>query len=689
MVSSITSYKTELNEKFYWLPAKSDLLPMGQLALGYGALATFLYFMDLKWTEAMANIWLPGGFALGLLILLGSRLWPGIALGALAACLIAGLPIAHAAFIAVGQAFGALVAVRIIYGLAPRFDRTLIQLRDYFVFIGPAACCAALITAVVVTLSSYLQNPQLLVHPWETLAIRWAGDIFNITIFGPMLLVFWPSRTADETNHFYSRQLLLFSFIFIVILLFAFFGSTGERFHPLERTYLVFPFVAWATFRFGRRGMVHVSFLISCFALMGAFGSEGGFGADLFERALTRAFGYSMTICVTGMFMAILVDGHKRLEEQNKGVTKRLLRFQRALDHISDGVFMVDKRNFKFVYANESVTSHLGYNPGELIGMSPVDISTQFDRASFSELVEPLLNGEKKALRFESVHRHKDGHSMSVEVVLQCVDFNHKEDGFIAVVRDITDQKNYESSLARAKSDAEQANRAKSLFLANMSHELRTPLNAVIGFSDLILQAGEQLPDATRSEALSFISRAGKHLLVLVTDLLHLSHIETGRLKLRKSSIDLVHITNTCLVMQQAHLKRKNLVFSQSLPGEACLVGDGDRLMEVINNLVSNAIKYTHEGGSIAVVIDKTDETVEFHIKDSGIGIAVADLGRVFNEFERVDKRPNPEIEGIGLGLAISRKIVEMHGGKISVQSEEAVGSTFSFYLPISHLDTR
>ena len=229
----------------------------------------------------------------------------------------------------------------------------------------------------------------------------------------------------------------------------------------------------------------------------------------------------------------------------------------------------------------------------------------------------------------------------------------------------------------------EAANRHKSEFLANMSHELRTPLNAIIGFSEVL---GERLfgeLNEKQAEYTDDILSSGRHLLSLINEILDLSKVEAGRMELELATFDLpLAIDNArTFVRERATKHGINLdVTVDERLGD--FVGDERKIKQILLNLLSNAVKFTPEGGRIGINARQADGSVEISVSDTGIGIAPEDQPKIFEEFRQVGSDYAHKIEGTGLGLTLAKKFVELHGGKIWVESEVGKGSTFSFSLP-------
>ena len=230
----------------------------------------------------------------------------------------------------------------------------------------------------------------------------------------------------------------------------------------------------------------------------------------------------------------------------------------------------------------------------------------------------------------------------------------------------------------------EVANRHKSEFLANMSHELRTPLNAIIGFSEVLLERMFGALNEKQEEYLRDVLSSGRHLLSLINDILDLSKIEAGRMELELTRFNLPLALENALTLVRERASRHGITLSLGISADAGdLVGDERKLKQILLNLLSNALKFTPEGGRVDVRATLADGFVEIAVSDTGVGIAPADQEAIFEEFRQVGSDYASKREGTGLGLTLTRKFVELHGGQIWVKSEPGKGSTFTFTLPV------
>ena len=237
--------------------------------------------------------------------------------------------------------------------------------------------------------------------------------------------------------------------------------------------------------------------------------------------------------------------------------------------------------------------------------------------------------------------------------------------------------------LRSANNDLLEANRHKSLFLTNMSHELRTPLNSILGFSELLRDDKTARFDAeTQHRFLDQIHASGQHLLGLISDILDLSKVEAGQMELHLERIALADSVQVVLSTVEPLARTKDITLDNDSGSALQLTADPIKLKQMLLNLVSNAIKFTPNGGRVAIRARQADSWIEIAVTDNGIGIAKDDIDRLFTEFQQLDTGPGRQQEGTGLGLALTKRFAELHGGEVKVQSVPGKGSTFVLRLP-------
>ncbi len=365
-----------------------------------------------------------------------------------------------------------------------------------------------------------------------------------------------------------------------------------------------------------------------------------------------------------------------------------LLRFKNVLDNTLDMIFMFEPESLRFVYLNQGSVLSMGYSREELLGMTPYQIEPLIPEPKFRQLIAPLLSGEQSSLRFETVHRRKDGTEFPVYIVLQLVKESDGGSLFVAIVRDTTVRKRAEAELVSAVAVADQANAAKSAFLANMSHEIRTPMNGIIGMTELALDT--EL-NAEQREYIGLVKVSADALLQIINDILDFSKIEAGRLEIENIEFSLEQMLRDTMksLVLRAHQKDLELLLHVAPDVPDRLISDPGRLRQVLVNLVNNAIKFT-QTGEIEVTVHRlkaitpTQSELRFSVRDTGIGIAREKFKTIFDSFSQADTSTTRQYGGTGLGLTISAQLVSLMGGHLGLESELGLGSTFYFTLPLT-----
>jgi PAS domain S-box-containing protein len=330
----------------------------------------------------------------------------------------------------------------------------------------------------------------------------------------------------------------------------------------------------------------------------------------------------------------------------------------------------------------------------ELIGAPFKNYFSEPDRA---ETGINLVLDKKTITDYELSVRARDGKETAVSCnATTFYDRDRKLQGVFAAARDVTERKRLDqvlqeknAELESAKSVADKSSLAKSDFLANMSHELRTPLNSIIGFSEVLEDRMFGEINLKQQEYVDNILSSGRHLLSLINDILDLSKVESGKMELTLSRFSLRESLDAALVMLKVKALEDRIDIHLDLAPEAevHIVADQRKLKQILFNLLSNAIKFTHEGGTVdlGAVID--GGSIEITVADTGIGIRETDIAKLFLPFTQLESAYTKEFQGTGLGLALTRRLVELHGGRIWVKSVFGSGSRFSFTIPFTQGD--
>lgn len=371
---------------------------------------------------------------------------------------------------------------------------------------------------------------------------------------------------------------------------------------------------------------------------------------------------------------------------EKKRSQERMLTLSRALESIGECVSITDYQN-KLIFVNKAFCDTYGYSEDELIGK---DISIIRDPHGKTDIPDKILSDTiLGGWTGELINIRKDGSEFPIELSTSHIkDENGNPIALIGIAVDITERKRVQDELIKAKEKAEESDRLKSAFLANMSHELRTPLNAIIGFSGLIADSG---PDSNTVQYSEIILKSGKHLLSLVEDILDSTLIETGETRINYENANLVSILEEAKDIVVGEIINENktgvelILNLRGVDKNTFLVTDSRKLKQVLLNLLRNALKFTDKGSiefGFKELYDDNNKVFQFYVKDTGIGIHKKHHEAIFNLFRQIDDTHTRKFGGMGIGLSIVKKTIELLGGKIWLDSEPSAGSTFYFTLP-------
>ncbi len=367
-------------------------------------------------------------------------------------------------------------------------------------------------------------------------------------------------------------------------------------------------------------------------------------------------------------------------------------RFRELLEAAPDAIIEVDREG-RIVLLNRVTEELFGYSRKELLGANVDTLLPSGMLAKHAEhrakyWANPATRPMGRGYVLKA--RRKNGTEFPVEISLSPV---RAEGGFrvTAIIRDVTAQKQIEEDIRLANQElelrhreAERANSLKSEFLASMSHELRTPLHTILGFTELLQEEIEGPLNEKQKRFIRHVHQDSLHLLELINDILDLSKIEAGRMDLHIEGTDLATVASETLATMRQLAESKGISIENGVSKTVYVLADPVRLREILTNLVSNAVKFTPDGGRVWTEMCRTpDGFVEITVGDTGVGIAPEDQQVIFDKFRQVGSTTRGIREGTGLGLAIVKRLVEMHGGSITVASEPGRGSRFTFTMPI------
>jgi PAS domain S-box-containing protein len=384
-------------------------------------------------------------------------------------------------------------------------------------------------------------------------------------------------------------------------------------------------------------------------------------------------------------------DGGRVLMAQDMTRLREESRFRELLEAAPDGIIKVDREG-KIVLLNVAAEKLFGYTREELVGQPIEKLIPESSRGRHgAHRAAYWASPVSRPMGFGMIlmARRHDGTEFPVEISLSPV---KTDDGFrvMSIIRDASAKQEAEEAIRRANQQLEEQNREldranhlKSEFLASMSHELRTPLHTIIGFTELLAEELEGPLNEKQKRFLSHVHHDSHHLLDLINDILDLSKIEAGQMKLNPEAFDARAVINEAVSSARQRAGANGVTVENRITREIVIKADRLRFREIMDNLLSNAVKFTPDGGKVWLESRPGGPGMtEFCVGDTGIGIAPEDHAAIFDKFRQVSSSTRGVREGTGLGLAIVKSYVEMHGGTISLESAPGEGSRFTFTIP-------
>jgi two-component system cell cycle sensor histidine kinase PleC len=363
----------------------------------------------------------------------------------------------------------------------------------------------------------------------------------------------------------------------------------------------------------------------------------------------------------------------EKMIKESEGRDRSLFKNNRAV------IMLLDPDTGNILDANSAACVYYGYPMEKMLSLNIADLTILPKEQILKELEQEK---SQDINHFYFTHRLSNGTLRDVERYSSPIFMDGKK-LLYAIISDITDTKGMQSELIRAKMEAEVANKAKSEFLANMSHELRTPLNSIIGFSDMLLTQNFGPLNEKQLRYVNNISTSGNHLLKLINGVLDISKVEAGRMELHVENVSIQNSVSEVKALLTPLASKKSIQILNLVDEEMMTIkADKMKFKQILYNLIDNAIKFTPEGGHITVDAKVAETGAEVTVRDTGIGMCEEESWKVFEPFIRFEKPELGEQMGTGLGLSLVKKFVEMHAGKVWVESELGKGSKFTFTIP-------
>jgi len=639
-------------------------------------------------------VWPPTGIAIASLLIFGRRVWPGIFVGALAANLMTAIPVLSSFGIATGNTFEAIVAYWLLQR-SQRWKGSFESVGDVLRFVVYAAVLAPMVSATIGSLSVCFGDPGQWAKFTSLWLTWWTGDGFGALIVSPLLLA-WslPGKTTSRDLPEITSLFLLL--IIVALIIFGGWFPGPVKTYPLA--YLCLPCLLWAALKFDQRVVTTAIVVMAGVALWGARHGYGSFVQSSANVSLLLLISFVGTSTLMTLVVAAVTSERKKAEEDKSKLGSALeLHRQRIEDivaHVPGVVWEAwgkpDEANQRIDFVSSYVETMLGYSQQEWLSTPNFWLSIVHpddrERAA-REAAAIFASGKGGTSRFRWMHR--DGREIWVEGHSIVVCDESGPIGMRGVTMDITAAVEAEIERAelleresQARAEAEEASRLKEEFLATVSHELRTPLNAVVGWSRL-LRTGQLDADGV-AHAVEVIERNAAAQRQIIEDLLDVSRIITGKLRINTQPIDVLLIVHAAIDAVRPAAEAKQIDIRTHIEAPDLIVrADMERMQQIFWNLLSNAVKFTPAVGVIDVYLERHDSAAEIRIEDSGPGVPAEFLPRIFERFSQADGSSTRKHGGLGLGLAIVRHLVELHGGTVSARNRSTgSGAVLTVRLP-------
>jgi PAS domain S-box-containing protein len=644
----------------------------------------------------VSPVWPPTGVAIASLLLFGRSLWPAILFGAFAANLWTGVSIPTAGGIALGNTLEAVLAVSLLTRgkASTRLDSVPHVLR----FLLFAVILSPMVGATVGNLSLCLGGAAAWNQFGQLWLTWWSGDGFGALVVAPFVLA-WSSTSTDlpSSRSLAESALLLISLYVTAMIIFGGWFPGNVKDYPLE--HLCLPFLVWAALRFDQRVLTAAVIVLAGVALWGTSHGYGPFvhGGPNESLLLLQAFVGASSLMALTLFAVI--SERKKAEAEKLKLAAELRRHRQRVEdivaHVPGVVWEAwgkpDEATQQIDFVSGYVEKMLGYSEQDWLSTPNfwLAIVSEEDRARAGKEAAEIFASRKGGVsRFRWIT--KDGREIWVESrsVVVC-DEEGEPLGMRGVTMDITSAVRSEQERTEllhrerdARAGAEEANRLRDEFLATVSHELRTPLNAIVGWARLL--SSNQLDQQGLKHAVEVIERNAWAQKQIIEDMLDVSRIITGKLRIGLAPIELETILQAAVDVIQPAADAKQITIRTLVDSPGLRVnGDAERLQQVAWNLLSNAVKFTKPGGAVEVILRERGGQVEIRVADDGPGIAPEFLPHVFERFSQADSSSTRRHGGLGLGLAIARHLVELHGGTVKAENREnRAGAILTVTLP-------
>jgi PAS domain S-box-containing protein len=415
-----------------------------------------------------------------------------------------------------------------------------------------------------------------------------------------------------------------------------------------------------------------------------AFTVYAGMDRSLLALAITAISLFILGLGLCGSVLDRNSADHAAREDVIRQSSEQ--RYRSLVRNSADIIFVLDQEN-RLTYDTPAAERILGYPSDRLLGRNILEFFDPLYAAELAELLMVVHGGDR--IECELPMRTLDGSTKWVELTGIDLTADPSVNGIVLTLRDVTERRRIGAELTAAKERAESADAAKSAFLKNISHELRTPLNSIIGFSDLLIQQPYgPLGNHQYAEFARDINRGGKNLLAVINTILDFTKAESGQQRCDNVVLDPLAEIRLCARFEEETIASKNLqLIIEPTEAPVTLFADRGKLRQILLAILSNATKFTADGGKIAVTLEiESNGDFSICIQDNGIGMSDADVAIALQPFSQIDNALARRFEGTGLGLPVSKALMELHGGRLDIQSGRGVGTLVTLTFPMERV---
>jgi two-component system, cell cycle sensor histidine kinase PleC len=637
--------------------------------------------------EKIALFWPPNAIVTAVLIFTPRRDWP-IYLAAMAVGYFAGrLPAGHLPVVVYGVfCIANIVEVLIIAEVVKRLVPGPVKHATLSRVLPVTMLAVIPATLISTTMAASIAAAMVAGASFWLAWIGWlTGDLAGLLLVLPVLLA-WVAPDAPPIAAYSRHEMIERTIIGVLLAVIGLAITTAfadQHQFDLAFPYLVFPILVWTAIRTGIRCTTLITLLVGLYAISLTFLGRGPFaydGLSAFDEVVLMKAGL-VTITATTIFLSVLVTGRKQIEDALE-TSRQTLRS--VIDAVPAMINAKDK-NSRYVFMNRYQARLYGVAPEAAVGRTAAELVGADYGAYTSAIDAEVLRTDTAKINFEETWIDPNGRLFTLLTTKVPM---RDETGQAAMVvtasLDISERKMAEEERRQALEKAEEASRAKSEFLATISHELRTPLNAILGFADILNhQYMGPLGQDKYVEYAGDIHASGKYLLDLVNDILDISTIEAGKKSLYKERLSVGEAVEDCTKAVAGHARERRIKVLAQVPDDLpTLYADRRAIKQILLNLLTNAVKFTPAGGRIAVTASASAHDTMITVADTGVGIEEGQIATLAKPFERGRTDPYVSRGGVGLGLAITRSLVELHDGALAIESEPGKGTTVTVRLP-------